>query len=43
MIRDMDLLRKVLIETEGVPPGEWRRIDVEGATPEETFYHVSAC
>jgi Hypothetical protein (DUF2513) len=40
MIRDMDLLRRVLIETEQVPPGQWRRIDVEGTSPEKTCYHV---
>jgi hypothetical protein len=40
MIRNIELLRKVLIQTEQVPPGQWRKIAVEGATPEETFYHA---
>ncbi|MGC1294758.1 MAG: DUF2513 domain-containing protein [Alloacidobacterium sp.] len=40
MIRDLELFRKVLIETEQVPPGQWQRIAVEGATPEETCYHM---
>ena len=40
MTRDMDLFRKVLIEIEQVPPGQWRRITVEGATPEEVRYHA---
>ena len=36
----MDLFRKVLLEIEQVPPGQWRRINVEGATSEEVRYHA---
>jgi hypothetical protein len=40
MIRDLELLRKILIHTEQVPPGQWKQIAVEGASPEEIFYHA---
>lgn len=40
MTRDMDLFRKVLLEIEQVPPGQWRQINVAGATSEEVRYHA---
>jgi len=40
MTRDMDLFRKMLIEIEAVPPGQWTRIKVEGATAEAIRYHA---
>ena len=40
MIPDMDLFRRVLIEIEQIPPGQWKRIEIQGEAPEAIKYHA---
>ena len=42
MKRDMDLIRKILAETESLPykSGNICRVEVDGYTPEQVSYHV---
>ncbi len=41
MKRDMDLIRKILLEIEAYPePNRWINLDIKGYSPKQVSYHV---
>ena len=40
MQRDMDLVRRILMEVEGAPHGSWIELNIEGYSADEVSYHV---